>query len=48
MGQAKAAHAVYTVGCVVFSSKPAKATKLMLTEGQGEGQLRSSTAMFAG
>lgn len=48
MGQAKAAHAVYTVGCVVFSSKPAKASKLMLTEGQGEGQLRSKTAVFAG
>jgi hypothetical protein len=48
MGEAKAAHAVYTVGCVVFSSKPAKATKLMLTEGQGDGQLRSKTAMFAG
>lgn len=47
MGQSKAAHAVYTVGVVVFSSKPAKSQALMLTEG-GDGKMRSKTAMFAG
>ena len=47
MGQSKAAHAVYTVGVVVFSSKPAKSQTLMITEG-GDGKLRSKTAMFAG
>jgi len=47
MGESKAAHAVYTVGVVVFSSKPAKAQVQLLTDG-GEGQRRSSSSMFAG
>mgnify|MGYP006148718455 CR=1 FL=1 len=46
MGQAKAAHAVFTVGVVVFSSKPAKPQALMITEG-GDGKLRSSSAVFS-
>ena len=43
-----AAHAVYTVGCVVFSSKPAKSQTLMITEGADGQKLRASTSVFAG
>ena len=35
MGEAKSAHAVMTVGCVVFSSQPAKLRNPLLTEKPG-------------
>jgi len=47
----RADYAVYTVGCIVFSSKPAKAPTLMLTNeesGPGMQRRRSSTTMFVG
>jgi len=47
---AKAGYAVYTVGVVVFSSKPAKAQTLMLTDENqvGINRCRSSSSLFVG
>ena len=47
MGDKKADYAVFTVGAIVFSSKPAKAQTLLLTDNEG-GHARARTSVFAG
>ena len=45
MGEARSDYAVYTVGCVVFSSRAAKAQTLMLTDGSdAAGDAAGATA----
>ena len=46
MGSAKSAHAVYTVGCIVFSSKPAKAQQKFITD--ETGRVLKKTTVFSG
>ena len=47
MGRARSDWAVFTVGCVVFSSKPAKAQRLLLSERQA-GSAKSVSSVFVG
>ena len=48
MGQAKSEYTVFTVGCIVFSSKPAKAPRLLLTQSLDDKKVKRLSSVFVG